>query len=179
MTAKELTTRSLEEELKHIIKERDEILEDRFDRLIREGPVLDLERSRTATEFFREAAQVLAPGVHIDATHVEDLMVQRERTSSTAISSSVAIPHVVLPGENTFEILLARCRQGIHFSQTAPAVRAVFVFLGTADQRNFHLRALAAVAQIVQDSHFERRWLAAKGAEDLRDLVLLAERRRR
>jgi mannitol/fructose-specific phosphotransferase system IIA component (Ntr-type) len=117
--------------------------------------------------------------VRLPPSEVAALLEERERASSTAISPTVAIPHVVLPGENAFDILLARCRKGIRFSDAAPNVRAVFVFVGTGDERNFHLRALAAVAQIVQDSHFEKRWAAARGVEELRDLVLLAERRRR
>jgi mannitol/fructose-specific phosphotransferase system IIA component (Ntr-type) len=54
----------------------------------------------------------------------------------------------------------------------------VFVLAGSADERNFHLRALAAIAQIVQDPHFEEKWMEAKGEEALRDIVLLGERRR-
>ena len=46
------------------------------------------------------------------------------------------------------------------------------------DERSFHLRALAAIAQIVQDPHFEERWMRAKTIEALRDNVLLGKRRR-
>jgi hypothetical protein len=46
------------------------------------------------------------------------------------------------------------------------------------DERNFHLRALSAIAQIVQEPHFEEKWMAAEGEEELRDIVLLGERRR-
>jgi amino acid transporter/mannitol/fructose-specific phosphotransferase system IIA component (Ntr-type) len=179
VTAKELTSRLLEEELKHIIKERDQILADRFDRLVHECPVLDIDEEMSSSEFFRVAAEAISPDVRLPPSEVAALLEERERASSTAISPTVAIPHVVLPGENAFDILLARCRKGIRFSDAAPNVRAVFVFVGTGDERNFHLRALAAVAQIVQDSHFEKRWAAARGVEELRDLVLLAERRRR
>ncbi len=179
VTARELTCRSLEEELKCIVRERDQILEDRFDTLVQRCPVLDLDEPLAADAFFRIAADAVGPDVHLEPTEVEALFVGREQASSTAISPTVAIPHVVLPGDNTFELLLARCRKGIRFSEAAPRVGAVFVFMGTMDQRNFHLRALAAVAQIVQDPHFERRWAAARGTEELRDLVLLAERRRR
>ena len=55
---------------------------------------------------------------------------------------------------------------------------AIFVLAGTRDERNFHLRALAAIAQIVQDPHFEERWMRAKGIESLRDVILLGRRLR-
>ena len=43
---------------------------------------------------------------------------------------------------------------------------------------NTYLRALAAIAQIVQDAEFDAGWLRAKAAEDLRGVVLLCERKR-
>ena len=57
-------------------------------------------------------------------------------------------------------------------------MHAVFVLAGTKDERPFHLRSLAAIAQIVQDPHFEDRWMVAKKKEDLRDVILLGERQR-
>ena len=77
-----------------------------------------------------------------------------------------------------FEVLLARSRQGITFAKDAQPVHAVFVLAGTRDERNFHLRALAAIAQIVQAPAFEKKWLAARGEQALRDVVLLGERQR-
>ena len=75
-------------------------------------------------------------------------------------------------------LLLARAKGGIRFSDEAPEVKAVFVLAGSRDERNFHLRALAAIAQIVQEAGFERRWTRAADAQGLRDVVLLAKRGR-
>jgi mannitol/fructose-specific phosphotransferase system IIA component (Ntr-type) len=57
-------------------------------------------------------------------------------------------------------------------------VRAVFVLVGTRDERNFHLVALSAIAQIVGEPEFMDRWMKARGTQALRDLVLLGERAR-
>ena len=54
----------------------------------------------------------------------------------------------------------------------------MFVLAGTPDERNFHLRALSAIAQVVQDKTFEKRWLAAKDAHGLRDVIHLSARKR-
>lgn len=106
------------------------------------------------------------------------LLLDREKESSTVLSPGLAIPHIVIDGEHTFDLLLARCKKGIMFSESTQKVQAVFMLIGTRDERNFHLRALSAIAQIVQDPHFEKKWLAAKNKEALRDIVLLGERRR-
>ncbi len=107
-----------------------------------------------------------------------DLMRKRERESSTAIGPHLAIPHIVIEGIDTFGILLARCHAGVYFSDASPEVNAVFVLVGSKDARNFHLRALSAIAQITQSPDFEERWLSARSIEGLRDVVLLGERRR-
>jgi mannitol/fructose-specific phosphotransferase system IIA component (Ntr-type) len=90
----------------------------------------------------------------------------------------VAIPHVIVPGRHVFEICLVRCRKGIVVGEDRPDIRAAFVLIGSEDERNYHLRALMAIAHIVEDTGFMDRWLKAPDSEHLRDMVLLADRRR-
>ena len=49
---------------------------------------------------------------------------------------------------------------------------------GETSPGHFHLRALAAIAQIAQPLHFYKRWTRAKSKEALRDTVLLGKRLR-
>jgi amino acid transporter/mannitol/fructose-specific phosphotransferase system IIA component (Ntr-type) len=178
MTARELTAHSLETELKEIIRERDEIVQDRFDRVVERAAVLDIESWLTLEDFFKKLAEDLAGKLNMEQDVIFKRLVDREADGSTALSPTIAIPHIVIPGERKFEILLARCKQGIRFSEASPHVTAVFVLIGTRDERNAHLQALASIAQIVQESSFEKKWLTAKNTEALRDLVLLGKRRR-
>lgn len=178
LTARELVSGSLEAELKQIIRERDEMTLDRFDELVEQSIVLDLGGPLTVEEFFRVAAEHLSKRVAVDAPTLQKTLMARELQATTVLGHGIAIPHIVIPGEKSFELLLARCRQGITFSENSPPVHAVFVLAGTLDERTFHLRALASIAQVVQDHTFERRWMAARDAQALRDIILLAERRR-
>jgi mannitol/fructose-specific phosphotransferase system IIA component (Ntr-type) len=178
ITAKELTNRSLESELKEIIRERDDIVKDRFDHMIEKAIVMDLQGPLKAPEFFAVVADAMADRLGVEKAIMMKLLHDREKDSSTVLTPCLAIPHIVVAGEKRFEILLARCREGVEFSEKAPSIRAVFVLAGSRDERNFHLRALAGLAQIVQDPHFEENWMKAKGVEDLRDLILLGKRRR-
>ena len=178
ITAAELTTRTLQTELKEIIRERDDIAKDRFDRIIEKSPVMDIVGRPSLEEFFQGAANAMAKDLGISNEKLFKDLMARERESTTTITPTLAIPHIVCEGSGCFDILLARCRGGIRFSDAAPNVHAVFVLVGSMDERNFHLRALAAIAQIVQDPNFEKRWLNARTNEDLRDLVLLGKRHR-
>lgn len=178
LTARELVTGSLESELKQIIHERDEITLDRFDRLVEEAPVVDVKSHLSADEFFDVAADALAPRLGLDAETIAAMLRCREKEGSTLLGPSLAVPHIVVPGERQFQLLIARANKGVEFSKEASGVKAVFVLAGSRDERNFHLRALAAIAQIVQEKHFQRRWMSASSTQGLRDIALLSQRGR-
>ena len=169
---------TLESELREILKERDEIVEDRFDCLIHESTILDREGSESVWDFFRSISGVLAEQLGMSEQRVYELLVEREKESTTALRPGLAIPHIVVEGEGVFRLLLARSKDGIVFAEDKPPVHAVFVLMGSGDERNYHLRALMHVAQITQGAGFDARWMAAKGTEQLRNIVLLGERRR-
>ena len=173
VTPTELTTRSLEREVKEIIREKDDIIKNRFDKLIKESVLMDIDRALALEEFLTLVADAMSTRLHKKPEVLFKLLMEREKKDSTAIGPGLAIPHIIIDGEKTFSILLARCRKGITFSESAPMVQAVFVLVGTRDERNFHLRALSTIAEIVQDPHFEKRWLRAKSEKALRDVVLL------
>ncbi len=178
ITDRKLATGSLEAELKQIIRERDEIVIDRFDRMVEACPVLDLHKPMEADEFFELAGQKMAERLNLDAKNLKELLMKRERESGTVLRPGLAVPHVVIEGEGKFDLLLARCKEGIRFPSDPNPVYAAFVLMGTRDERNFHLRTLAAIAQVVQDRSFDKRWKRARGEQALQDVVLLGERHR-
>lgn len=178
ITAKELTSRFLETELKEIIQERDRIEKDRFDTIIENCHVIDIKESLSMEAFFRIVADETSSTLNIDSEMMMQKLLKREKESTTVIAPMIAIPHIIIEGEKTFDIFLARCKDGIIFAGNEQPVKAVFVLVGTQDERNYHLRALAAIAQIMQDTQFLKKWISARGKEALRDIVLLGKRRR-
>ena len=184
MAARELASKSLETEVERIIRRdtasdrKSQEPRDRFDRFIEESIVLDINQPMEVTELFQIIAEALSRPLKIPAQALHTRLMERENESSTAISRWLAIPHIIISGSHRFTILLARCRQGIRFSDSAPMVHAVFVLAGTKDERNFHLQALSAIAQVVQTPNFEHQWLRAKNEKALREVVLQADRKR-
>lgn len=178
ITAKEITTRSLETELKEIIRERDDILADRFDDLIEKSIVLDVDMPVRMEDLFQLAADRMAQRLDLEPDQLYRLLEDREKESTTVLGPHLAIPHIIVEGEHEFDILLARCRPGVKFPGSEEKVHAIFVLAGSKDERPCHLRCLAAIAQIVQDPNFEKRWMTARRKEDLRDIILLGKRRR-
>jgi len=178
VTDRQLKSVTLENELRDILIERDDIIEDRFDRLIRECEVLDIQGRREAEEVFRRVSKILERRLDINEYVLFEKFIHREAEGGTVIQPGLAIPHIVVDGEKKFDILLVRCRDGIDFPHAPDPVRVMFVLAGSQDERNYHLRALMAIAQIAQEKDFEQRWLAARDTAGIRNLILLSARKR-
>jgi len=178
ITARELVSNTLSGELKEILRERDEIIEDRFDRLIKGAIVIDIDHSLSADKAFKQISNGLSKRLDIDSDEILGLFKKREEVSSTVIHPGLAIPHIIIDGNHKFDILLVRCKDGIIFPEAADPVKTMFVLIGSMDERNYHLRALMAIAQIAQEEDFEKNWLAARNVEELRDVILLSNRKR-
>jgi hypothetical protein len=98
VTARELKTVTLENELRDILIERDEITEDRFDRLIRDCEILDIEGRANAEEVFREVSSILAKRLETDEYVLFEKFLHREAQGGTVVQPGFAIPHIVVEG---------------------------------------------------------------------------------
>ena len=177
LTAKELGDVTLRE-LREIVIEQEGIVEDRFDRLIKKCEILDIDHSISLKELFEMISTTLSRRVGVAKRTLFNLFVEGEEQASTVIAPGLAIPHVIAKGVGEFDILLVRCKEGVIFPDVSGAVHTMFVLVGPPDERNFYLRALAAIAQIAQDKDFNRNWLTARNIEELRVIILSAERKR-
>ncbi|HUE96243.1 MAG TPA: PTS sugar transporter subunit IIA, partial [Longimicrobiaceae bacterium] len=106
------------------------------------------------------------------------LLWERERSGSTVLTPGVAIPHILVPGSDVFDLLVVRARRGVEFPGQTEAVYAIFILVSSVDQRTVHLRVLSALAQVINQPRFDEQWLRAAGPSELRDFLLGSERRR-
>jgi len=178
VTDRELKTVTLEDELRDILLERDDVIVDRFDKLVKKCKILDIKELQPADKVFRQAANILAGKLDTDEFVLFEKFLHREAEGSTVIQPGLAIPHIIVEGEKKFDILLVRAVDGIDFPHAPNPVRIMFILSGSKDERNYHLRALMAIAQIAQEKDFEQRWLAARDIETIRNLILLSTRKR-
>jgi amino acid transporter len=178
VTDRQLQTVTLENELRDILLERDEIVGDRFDHLIRACNILDIPAKISADKVFRLVATIMAKRLDTSEYVLLEKFIHREAEGSTVINPGLAIPHIIVEGENKFDVLVVRAVEGIDFPHADDPVKVMFVLAGSQDERNYHLRALMAIAQIAQEKNFEKRWLAARDVEAIRNLILLSTRKR-
>ncbi len=175
---KKLTSYNLEGELKSILYERDDITKDKFDNLIEEAVVIDIVEDTSMDQLFAIIAEQLEKSLTVSKEDILRKLHDREVQASTALTPFVAIPHLIVEKEDSFEIILIRAKDGIKFSEEQTEVKAIFVLAGSMSERNIHLKSLSAIAQIVQNKEFEKKWLNASRKKNLKDIILLGERRR-
>ncbi|MBU4312860.1 MAG: amino acid permease, partial [Candidatus Omnitrophica bacterium] len=174
---KELTSDNLLTELKDIVMQRDKVTEDRFHRMIEDSNVLDIDGPLKMEDFFKDISGILAKDLNLNQQELFSKFVKREEESSTVLRKGLSIPHVIIEGKGAFKILLARARSGVIFPGDKLA-HIIFVLVGSRDERNLHLKVLAAIAQVTQNPDFDKKWLGARNTDELRHIVLLADRHR-
>ncbi|SMD07685.1 transporter, CPA2 family [Desulfocicer vacuolatum DSM 3385] len=151
---------------------------DRFDVLVAKSQVIDLKKQMDKHAFFKLAAKAMSAPLEVPDGELFHLLCKREDEMTTVLSPGLAVPHVIIEGQDKFSVLLVRCKKGIEFSSSQPLVYAAFVLIGSRDQRNFHLQALSAIARIVMEPGFEKKWMRAKDKHALKQMILSADRQR-
>lgn len=178
ITDNEMKHHALETELREVLHQRDDVTHDEIDTIIKTAKYISVKGEMTSDVLFETVADELKDDLGMTKRNILSLLTKRERESSTVITKYVAVPHIIIKGENAFKLLVVRAVDGVTFSETHKDIRCIFVLMGTKDNRNLHMKALAAIAQIIQDINFEKNWERTKTEENVRDLLLLSERRR-
>ncbi len=146
---------------------------DIFEELIAGCPVLDVEGRVDAGALFAKAGEKLSPLVGLPPEEVAALLMAREEESTTVVAPGLAIPHVILEGDQPVAMLVARSRDGTSFpGQGDTPVQFTFVIIGSRQARNLHLRILSAIAQLYQKPGFEDMLTAARDPEAMRQVIL-------
>ncbi len=164
--------RLIDEELRKILIERDDITEERFERLIEKCPIIDLKTSLFADKLSKIVANLLAEHLKIRPEKLLKLLIKQEKESKITIHSGVACLSIAIHGHSKFEIMLVRDREGITFSDKSSPIYAVFIIVNTPDEHNFYLHSLVWIAKIVEEIEFNEKWLNAQSSKELRNIIM-------
>lgn len=103
-----------------------------------------------------------------DRDRLEEILLQRERVSPTALGHSVAVPHVYDDEIKKPVILFVRLDRPIHFDAPDGIPVRFFVFLfGPHSAAESHIDSLAAIARLFSDEEFRYEAAIAKDPKDL------------
>ncbi len=166
------TDRLLEEELREILIERDEITDKRFHKLIKDCPVLDIEKERTAEELASRVAELLYQPLELKQEKLYKLIMKSEKVPEIIIQSGIACMSIPIKGHNKFKVMMIRDKQGIIFSDPHDPVYCAFIIVYSLDEWNFQFHSVSWFIEIAEVENFEEKWLSALNDKDLRKIIL-------
>ncbi len=172
VTGVKSTNYLVDEELREILIERDDITEERFERLIKKCVILDFDDPPSPGVLTKQIAHILKEDVGVNENKIFRLLLTREKKRSVMIKPGVIVPSITIPGHKKSDIILVRCKKGISFSKDYPPANAVFIMASTPDEKHFYLHSLMWLTQIAESSDFEMKWLNALNTGELREIIL-------
>ena len=173
-----LLTGKFEDEFRDIIINRDNIEQDNFDILIKDARITDLSGKLDFESMLKLVVNDIAEETGMPEEKIIRLFEERQKTSNTALSDFLAIPHIVIDGEDKMFMHVIRAKDGIRFTDEEPSVQAVFLLGGTKDKRTLHLKTIAAIASLISQPKFEEKWKKAEKTVELKNMMLLNSRQR-
>lgn len=114
------------------------------------------------------ADRLVASESSLDARKVLQVLLDREKISTTAIGEGVAIPHGKLAGVERVVGVFARSIEGIDFASLDGApTHLFFVLIAPEDAAADHLKALARISRLLKDPAFRSQLMAGKTSTEL------------
>ena len=172
ITGNKKTGYLIDEELREILIERDDIYEKRFQDLIEHCEIVDLDKYLLPDEFASLMANKLAEKLNTKKEDLYRLIKKKETDSNIFVHPGIAIFSHMITGRDKFEIVLVRSKKGLIISDDIDPIHAFFLTVASNDQQNIYFHALMWIIQIVDNADFERDWKIAKDTKDLRKIIL-------
>ena len=173
-----LVDENIEDEFREILISRDNIEQDNFDVLLKSSTVSDIEGSYDFDTLVRMNARKISAEIGMPEDEIVNRFIERQAEVNTALSPFLAIPHIVIDGEERMFMHVIRTKDGTRFSDEESSVKAVFLLGGTKDRRMLHLKTIAAIASLISQPDFEQRWNEAASDVELKNLLVMNERKR-
>ncbi len=167
----------LDEELREILIERDNLTEARFHEKLRTCKILDMDYFVAPADFSKKVSHTLAKRLKTDEKKLFQILKRREGDSNIIVRPGCALISFKIRGKNKFEVVLVRTKKGVPFTQDQPPVHAAFIVVSTPDVQNFYMHSLMWMVQIEEGIDF-KKWKGARNKQVLRELVLEAWKNR-
>lgn len=178
ITDDQLTDNLLEDELREVLINRDHIEQDHFDELLKSAYFFDIKGPCEFKNLLPRVADKIADVVNMEKYEIISRFIERQTQSNTAVSDFLAIPHIIIDGEDKMFLTIVRCKEGVRFTDKEDKVKAVFLLGGTKEQRTLHLKAIASIATLVEKKNFSETWEKTRTVIELKNLMIMSGRKR-
>jgi amino acid transporter/mannitol/fructose-specific phosphotransferase system IIA component (Ntr-type) len=178
VTGQKSTGYLVDEELREVLIERDQLEEERFEKMIEECDVVDLYKYLEPDKLARLITEKLSSKLDIHEDKLYNFLVQKERDADVVVHPGIAIVTHMVKGRDKFELIIVRSRMGIMVSDDVDPIRAFFIIVASPDKRSFYLHTLMWLIQIAEQTDFEKEWINAKDIDEIRNIILKSWKKR-
>jgi len=172
VTGEKSTGYLVDEELREILIERDQLEEERFKNMIKKCEVIDLYKYMRPDKITLLLAEKLAQRIDIKFDKLYKLLRKREKDSNVVIHPGIAVVSHMIKGRDKFEIIIVRSKMGIFLADDVDPIRVFFIIVATPDKQSLYLHTLMWLIQIAEETDFEDEWIKAKDSDELREIIL-------
>ena len=179
ITGEKTTGYLVDEELREILIDRDDITEKRFEQVINNCDVVDINKYLPPDELARLISHKLAERLDTDEEQLFKLLMEREKEPEFIVHPGIAIFSHVIKGRDKFGIILVRSKKGLIVSDDIDPIHAFIVVVSSPDQQSFYLHSLMWMVQIAEETDFEKEWINAHDCEELKAIILSSWKKRK
>lgn len=109
---------------------------------------------------------------YLDKQKVLNVLLEREKISTTAIGEGVAIPHGKLADVDRVLGVFARSPEGVDFASLDGGLTYLFfVLIAPESAAADHLKALARISRLLKDEAFRRRLIEGQSSRELFNII--------
>jgi amino acid transporter/mannitol/fructose-specific phosphotransferase system IIA component (Ntr-type) len=179
LTGEKSTGYLVDEELREILIERDELEEKGFENLIKTCDVIDIYKYHPPEKFSMLIAEKLSERLNMSENKLFTLLMKREKDSNIVAHPGIAIISHMIKGRDKFEIIIVRSKKGIFLFDNVNPIHAFFVIVSSPDKKSLYLHTMMWIIQIAEETDFEKEWINAKDEDELREIFLKAWKKRK
>jgi len=148
------------------------------DFLTAEGIIPDLAGSDKRAVLNELAEKFAAADGAPAADRVLQVLLEREKISTTAIGEGVAIPHGKLADVDRVRAVFARSTAGVDFASLDGApTHLFFALIAPEDGAADHLKAMARISRLLKDAAFRDRLLKGTSGRELFDIITVEDQK--
>jgi PTS system nitrogen regulatory IIA component len=137
--------------------------------ILDEESILPEIKSLNKKEVIEELAAVAArQNDDLDLDLLVERLLEREKLGSTGVGDGVAIPHAKVSGMEDVIAVFGRSIGGVDFdSMDGKKAHLLFLLVAPESSTGSHLKALARISRLMQNSAFRAGLMEAKSREEI------------
>ncbi|MDX1567849.1 MAG: amino acid permease, partial [Longimicrobiales bacterium] len=172
----------LDREMLHVFQEKGLRTGGVYEEMVARSMVLDLQEKRGFGEVVDVVSGILARRTGADDGMLNRGFLEVTRRGGAAFFRGAGVPHVTVEGVESPELVLVRSRTGIDVTEWVDPgyvstrdqteVRALCFLISTTEDPGLHVRILAELVTRLGEEGFMKKWLEARDATELRELLI-------